>query len=88
MAQWKDISSHSQNAKDRTPNTWELRPNGHVRITVHRHITAPDVWHVSCDPWFRQYPLRPTDAEAAKALAVEMVRDRAAALLAELRTPD
>lgn len=87
-AKWKDISSFSQGDKERTPNSFELRPNGHVRLAVHRHRSAPTTWHLTCAPWFDTHPLRAEDANTAKRYAVEMVRDRASALLADLRDAD
>lgn len=85
MPEWKDISSHSQSTKDRTPSTWELRLGSSVRLVVHRHMAAPGKWHLTCAPWYDCYQLRHEDVAEAQDRATILVRNRAIDLLANLR---
>lgn len=88
MTEWKDISSFSRGETDRTPTVWELRPTPSVRLTVHRHISNPGAWHLSCEPWYSTFKISAQGADEAKQQAIAMIRSRARELLAELREPD
>ena len=47
---FKDISSYSQGAKDRTPHSFEARVGG-FKLVVTRHIHYPEQWLLRCDPF-------------------------------------
>ncbi len=70
---WKDISSFRQGEKDRTPTTWELNVASH-RLLVHRHIHQPGKWFLSGQPFFNQFELDSSEAEAAKVEAINRWR--------------
>lgn len=70
---WKDISSFSRGEKDRTPTTWEFNVASH-RLRVHRHIHSPGKWLLSGQPFFDQFELDSSEAEAAKAEAINRWR--------------
>lgn len=73
MITWKDISSHSQNEKDRTPKTWECRA-GVFRLIVTRHIHyKPDQWVARCDGVFDGLALTSKDIEMAKSEAIHVL---------------
>ncbi len=68
MKKWKDISSYSQNDKERIPTIWELRI-GHLRVVVHRHRwEEPDKWFMSVhgDIDIDKLPLHQKDLEKAQ----------------------
>lgn len=70
---WKDETTFSQGATDKTPRAWK-RWDGLLRLSVHRHIHhAPDRWLLTCEPWFNRRELSNTDADAAKAEAEALV---------------
>lgn len=70
---WRDVSSFARNDTERIPNAFELQA-ADVRITVHRWLNLPDVWHVSVR-WhgsfiIDRHPLAAKDIEDAKHEAV------------------
>lgn len=81
---WKDITSYSQGETDRGPRVMVLV--GHdVRVTVHRHRHYdPDVWLLSCHPFFDCKVLNNKELEEAKAEAIELVRSRLLLMLNSL----
>lgn len=84
---WKDISSFSQGDKQRIPYAWECQPHADLRITITRgHIDYPGKWVMHCYPWFtcRELKADPADLASAQAIAMELVRDRVAAISAAL----
>lgn len=44
---YKDITTHSQRKKDRSPRILENETNG-VKFTVHKHIYYGDEWLLTC----------------------------------------
>ena len=74
--EWKDGSSYSRGDTERTPSVWVCRA-GVIRVVVHRHIHYPkDTWLLSCDPFFNNKELPEKDADACKAIALEMVSEK------------
>jgi hypothetical protein len=82
---WKDISSFSKSDKSKTPKTFELQVSG-LKIAVHRHIHySPDVWLLSCEPWFKCHVIGNGTAETACKDATQAVFEQANALVNALR---
>jgi hypothetical protein len=76
--QWKDISSFSQGDKVRTPKTFTTKA-GKLSIVVTRHIHhAPDVWVLTCEPWFSKFVAGTGTADEAMDFAVIAVREKLA----------
>jgi len=79
VSPWVDVSSFSQNAKDRTPQTWRAK-FGRFDIVVTRHRDfAPDEWASKC------YGIWDTRKMASKSLR-EAAGQAKAMLQAELET--
>jgi hypothetical protein len=80
--EFKDVTSHSQGTKDRTPRTWEAKI-GCVRLTVTRHIHyAPDEWIARSHPSIIDMELlQSKDIEEAKDEAVELLSSRCNAVV-------
>lgn len=80
--EFKDVTSHSQGIKERTPRTWEAKI-GCVRLTVTRHV------HYALDEWIaRSHPniidmelLQSKDIDEAKDEAVELLLSRCNAVV-------
>jgi hypothetical protein len=75
--QWEDVSSFSQNDKERIPNCFAIRfGDRSLKLTVHRHIHyKPDQWLASCQPdLFRQKLLESKDIEEAKVEALHRLK--------------
>lgn len=74
---WKDTSSHSRYASVKEPNSWTLGTEHRTSILLHRHVSEPGVWFVTCYAIdLTQRPLVAIEVEAAKAEALVRVRDR------------
>lgn len=80
--EWKDITSHSRDDKERIPNTWDTKA-GNLRITITRghiyHRGSPEPWVVHCRPWFDTHPLKgikADDIEGAQTKALAMARNQ------------
>lgn len=82
---WKDTTSHSRSATDRTPRDWTYPATG-MRIVIHRRrLYDPKTWFVSCvELCIEAKKLEAVDVDAAKAEALEFVRKRLRDLLAEV----
>lgn len=87
MLTWKDTTSYSQHARNRTPGEWQTQASW-IRITVHRHIHyAPDAWLLSTVPaLFERWELVSKSADGAKLEAEMMVRERLELAVNALRT--
>ena len=79
---FKDITSHSQGTKDRTPRTWEAKIAG-VRLTVTRPIHyAPDEWVARSHPSIIDMELlQSKDIAEAQDEAVELLASRCGAVV-------
>ena len=79
--EFKDVTSHSQGAKDRTPRTWEAKISG-IRLTVTRHnYYAKDEWIARAHPAILEMELLHSKGiDEAKAEAVELLASRCSAI--------
>lgn len=74
--QWVDTSSRSRGQVDRTPTSWELGVGHLSAIRVHRHVSQPLSWFVTCYALrLEQFELKSTDVEEAKKEALLKVGD-------------
>ena len=72
---WKDTSSYSQGAKDKTPHCFEVRAAG-LKVVVHRHIHyPPDVWLASAEPFFHHKELESKDIDGAKEETATLIKN-------------
>lgn len=73
---WRDITSYSQvDSIPRTPRTWEMKVNGDFRIVVTRYTGyPPDMWLMTCRPFWDLVELQPKDVEDAKREAISRLR--------------
>jgi len=70
---WKDITTYSQSFTERIPDEWEMR-TGLFRICVHRHVNySPNIWLLTCEPFFYRKELPRKDIARAKTYAVALV---------------
>lgn len=70
---WKDITSFSQEDKERKPTCWEANVGG-LRITItNGHLHCPGEWVMHCRPWFNTYPLKVDTREEAMERALLLV---------------
>lgn len=61
----RDITTHSQRDKDKTPRIYEISVKG-IRYTVHRHIYYPGTWLLTCrDIGIEMEDLKTDDAQQA-----------------------
>jgi len=82
---WVDITSYSQSAKVRTPETWELRISPMMQIVVTRLHGVPDMWFLACSRLgLETDQLQSTDLEKAKQEAVTKVRRLLMSLIIDL----
>ncbi len=82
---WSDATSYSRKDTDRTPRAW-LAKAGALRIVVTRHCHHdPDVWTLSCDPFFETRELKSKDIEKAKREALDLVDIELSAAFVEIR---
>ena len=73
---WKDDSSYSQHDKERIPRIYNAKLTKDFVVTVHRHIHyAPDMWLLTCEPFFKQKELCTGSAEEAQTMAKILVRN-------------
>ena len=73
-AEWKDVTSFSRGATDRTPRSWQI-DLGKVRVVVTRHIHyGPDVWLMRCDTFKIDKELVSKDIGFAKQEALDIVK--------------
>lgn len=72
---YKDITTHSQGDKDRTPRVLENETNG-IKFTVHKHIYYGDEWLLTCRELDVEHlRLNTNDMEKAKENGiVEMIK--------------
>lgn len=72
---YKDITTHSQGKKDRSPGILENETNG-VKFTVHKHIYYRDEWLLTCrELGVENRTLNTEDMEEAKEKAIiEMIQ--------------
>jgi len=83
MSNWQDISSRSRDGNPRAEPTALKQPCGPLRVTLHRHISNPDEWHVSCPQLhIDKFELGNIPLAAAKKAAVDRVRAMAEHYLA------
>lgn len=80
MMNWRDVSSYSRNEQERIPRSFMVKV-GNFTITVTRKI--------HCEGWFLEWGGRTTsllssEAEDAKAEALELVKDHLCNALKEL----
>lgn len=72
--QWKDVTSYSKIAKDRTPRTWQTYVAG-IRLTVTRHLDyEPDEWIANSYPNL-------LESQLLESKSVEDAKDEAIKLL-------
>jgi len=87
MAEWKDVTSHSQRTppEERVPRSWSLQC-GWLSILVHHHIHYdPDQWLLSCNPFFKHHELQSPGAEAAQEEAVGLVLQKLSDTIKDLQ---
>jgi len=71
--EWKDITTYSQSDAERIPDAWEIRI-GLCRICVHRHVHyPPNIWLLTCEPFFYRKELPRKDIARAKTYAIALV---------------
>lgn len=82
---WKDTTSHSRGATDRTPREWTCQTKT-LRVVLHRRrLDDPKVWFMSCsDINIDGRRLEAVDVDDAKAEALELLRANLRNLLAEV----
>jgi hypothetical protein len=84
MIEWKDETSYSRGDTERVPRAWAVKV-GALKISVHRHIHHdPDVWLLTCAPWFSCHELPSKAAPLAKRQALDLVQERLHAALMAL----
>lgn len=70
---WEDITTYSQGDAERIPTVWEVRID-RFRIRVHRHIDyPPNIWLLTCEPFFYRKELPRKDITRAKTYAIALV---------------
>lgn len=87
-AQWRDESSYSRDERARVPWCWSLAAGDILIHIVNRHRDYPGEWVITADPFYI-YPrvmagVDVADVEGAKRAAVEMVRSKLRAAIADL----
>jgi hypothetical protein len=81
--EWKDISSHSQRATDRTPKSWEtVGLSSSIVVTRHIHY-GPDVW-IMRHEILGEKELKSKDIDSAKLEAQALVISELITLTGEL----
>ncbi len=72
---YKDITTHSQREKDRSPRILENETNG-IKFTVHKHIYYGSEWLLTCrELGAENIALNTEDMEEAKEKAIiEMIQ--------------
>jgi hypothetical protein len=81
---WVDVTSFSQNAKDRTPRTWRAR-FGKFDLVLIRHIGyAPDQWTAYCDGVFPQRAMASMDVREAACQAKAMLQAELETAISEI----
>jgi len=74
VSPWHDVSSFSQDAKDRTPRTWHAQ-FGRFKMTLTRHIYhAPDAWVSTCEGVFDRREMASKDVREAACQAKAMLQ--------------
>jgi uncharacterized damage-inducible protein DinB len=75
VSPWVDVTSFSQNAKDRTPRTWRAQ-FGRFKMTLTRHIYhAPDAWVATCEGVFDRREMASKDVREAARQAKAMLQE-------------
>ena len=82
--EWKDITSHSRSAIDRTPTTFEKRCGPMRLVVTIGHIHYPGKWVAHGFPLFENKVLAATTRDEAQAEATQMAHDWLSAAAAEL----
>jgi hypothetical protein len=82
---WTDISSYSQNDKERIPTVYQLKVDDLI-IRVHRHIHYPkDTWLLSSSKLdIDHHELRAKDIKEAQEEALDIARKGVENLVEEL----
>lgn len=74
VSPWRDVTSFSQNAKDRTPRTWNAK-FGAFNLVLTRHMDyAPDQWTAYCHGVFPQRAMASKDVGEAACQAKAMLQ--------------
>lgn len=74
VSPWRDVTSFSQNAKDRTPRTWNAK-FGAFSLVITRHMDyAPDQWTAYCHGVFPQRAMASKDVREAACQAKAMLQ--------------
>ena len=80
---FKDVTSFSQGATDRTPRTF-VAEAGDLRIVVTRHIDYPGQWVLQCDPFFR-VAINDCTAQYAQCQVLNLLKKHLTACLKALK---
>lgn len=81
--EWTDATIYTQ-GEERKPRAWEIRTKT-LLISVHHYVGCGEEWFVSChDLRIERRPLKATDAEKARAEALDVVRRRVERIAADL----
>ena len=74
VSPWVDVTSFSQNAKDRTPRTWKAK-FGRFNLVLTRHRDYPsDKWVTSCHGVIHQQAMASADLGEAACQAKAMLQ--------------
>lgn len=84
MLEWKDTTSYSRDDPVREPKTFTARA-GDIAITVTcDHIYYRGKWILQCTPFYREYELKVTTEDQAKAKALQLVRNKIKVIVSAL----
>jgi hypothetical protein len=73
--EWKDITSHSRSATDRTPTTFEKRCGPMRLVVTSGHIHYPGRWVAHGFPLFENKALAAKTRDEAQTEAVQMAHE-------------